>query len=189
MQRRRAALHAHVVARAEAVARAGEEQRRADGYAALGAATFGLVECDGEAVAALSLSLLFCVCVCVCVIVVDRVVRSGGGGGAGGRRRRYDGGYVRGFVGEDDIDVDVVRRHRHRHPKERLDGVLPMGFGENRFARSMMNRRSGKWGKTQSDEERASEEKKPRVHGEPKSQIALSLPQSLPLLFSPYSVR
>ena len=75
VQRRRAALHAHVVARAETVARAGEEQRRADGNAALGAAAFGLVERDGEA-----------------VIVVDRVVRCRGGGGGRRRRRRYDGG-------------------------------------------------------------------------------------------------
>ena len=109
MQRRRAALHAHVVARAETVARAGEEQRRADGNAALGAAAFGSVERDGEA-----------------VIVIDRVVRCRGGGG-GRRRRRYDGGYVRGFVGEDDIDVDVVRRrHRHRHhrPKREIEMVF-----------------------------------------------------------------
>ena len=106
VQRRRAALHAHVVARAEAVACIGE-QSGADGYAALGEAAFGFVERDGEAAPV------------VCVIgVADRVVvvRCGGGGGGGRfRRRRHDGGYVRGYVGDDDIDVDVFR-HRHHCP-------------------------------------------------------------------------
>ena len=109
VQRRRAALDSHVVTRAEAVACAGE-QRRADGYAALGEAAFGFVERDGEAGP-----------VCVIIIVVDRVVRCGGGGGSGRfrrrrSRRRYDRDYVRDSVGDDDIDVDVVRRHRH-HPR------------------------------------------------------------------------